>query len=40
MHLIQGWFAPSDEGVEDEIYESAAMAWFAGTRSRQDYASQ
>ena len=30
MYLLQVWFTLSDEGVEDEIYENAAMAWFMG----------
>ena len=30
MYLLQVWFTLSDEGVEDEIYENASMAWFMG----------
>lgn len=30
MYLLQIWFNLSDEGVEEEIYDSAAMSWFLG----------
>ncbi len=30
MYLLQVWFTLSGEGAGDEIYENAAMAWFAG----------
>ena len=33
MYLLQVWFTLSDEGVEDEIYENASMAWFMGVAS-------
>ena len=38
MYLLQVWFTLSDEGVEDEIYENAAMAWFAGVNVASDRA--
>ena len=28
MYLLQAWFSPSDEGVEDAIYDSYAMRRF------------
>ena len=31
MYLLQVWFNLSDEGVEEEVYESASMSWFLGT---------
>ena len=31
MYLLQIWFNLSDEGVEEEVYESASMSWFLGT---------
>ncbi len=30
MYLLQVWFNLSDEGVEEEVYESASMSWFLG----------
>lgn len=30
MYFLQVWFNLSDEGLEDEVYESASMSWFLG----------
>lgn len=30
MYLLQIWFNLSDEGVEEEVYDSASMSWFLG----------
>ena len=38
MYLLQVWFTLSDEGVEDEIYENASMAWFMGVNVATDRA--